>query len=354
MSKSKNPAGLQRATVIRTGTLPNDETTDLEIEDDPAKLAACRAEVETVDLPADLQALVDTYESVLGDRGGFLWQWLYRVFQSVTLSCVPDERVETVSEIKTILAMYNVLLDDLAERHDDPGTFWELATVAYPDREPDWDRGDVDSGHATVAREVWATIEAKLATAPRHEEFREVFEFDLRQAVNAMDYSQIQDGTPELANLTETWEYDSHNIMLYALFDVDLMYAPSFSTADLGPLRELVYTCQQLWRIGNWVVTWEREVAEHDFSAAPIVAAIEEGAITRSLLAELEAGQVEPETVVERIRRSNVERAFLADWQRRRDRLRERSFGVESFDVDGLIDGMETLLRYHLASRGRR
>lgn len=354
MSQSTNAADPQRATVLRTGTLPYDDVIQLDIDDDPAELAKLRDEVSETDLPPDLQSLVDTYEMTLDDRGGFLWQWLYRVFQSVTLSCVPDEEVETVSEIKTIMAMYNVLLDDLAEKHDDPGTFWELANVAYPDREPDWDRSDIDAGYMEVGREVWGTIESKLEAAPRHAEFREAFDFDLRQAINAMDYSRMQDGLPEMANLTETWEYDSHNIMLYALFDVDLMYSPEFSKADFGPLRELVYTCQQMWRIGNWVVTWEREVAEHDFTAAPIVAAVEEGAITWTLLADLEAGTVEPDAVIERIDRTDIENAFLADWQRRRDELRERSFGVKSFDVDALIDGMESLLRFHLSSRGRR
>lgn len=327
---------------------------ELAIDDDPATLAAIREDAAATTLPADLRAAVRTYESEIGERGEFLWRWLYQVAELVTLPCVPAEHVRTVSEIKTLLAMYNVLLDDLAEKHDDSETFWELAAVAIPGSRPDWDRPDVDARYAEVAREVWSLVEAKLVGAPRHDEFRDVFTFDLRQAIDAMDHSRLQGRQPELATLIETWEYDSHNVMFYAAVDVDLMYSPAFDSSDLGALREIVHDCQRMWRIGNWVVTWERELAERDFSAGPIVAAVQEGILTRELLAELEAGAVDPDAVADRIRGSNVEAAFLADWQRRHDELRDRTVSVGSVDVDALIGAMETLLQYHLASRGFR
>lgn len=353
-SSRTNVSKFHNVTVPQTAALTRDQSFVLDVDRDPTTMAEIRERVEETTLPEDLQALVDCYEDALGVRNGFLWQWLYRVFDAVTLSCVPDEDVSTVCEIKTIMAMYNVLLDDLAEKHDDTETFWELSNAVVPGRETDWDRPDIDRKYARVGEEVWTVIEEKLRNAPRHDEFRTPFEFDMRQAINAMDYSWLELAHPELANLTETWEYDSHNIMLYALVDVDLMYAPNFDTADLGVLREIVYTFQQLWRIGNWVVTWEREIAEHDYGAAIIVAALKEGVITPDLLEQLEAGEVTPEAVTGPINQTDIEEAFLADWQRRRDHLRERTFDVNSFDVDALIDGIESLLQHHLASRGHR
>lgn len=354
MSNAPAPKGRKSVTVPTNTTL--DQRVDefeLELDYDEREGKRLRRSVESLDLPDRLHDIVVTYQAVLGDRRKYQWKWLYRVFDEVTLPCVPDRYSETVKEVKTIVAMYSTILDDLADEYDDPETFWELAKVAYPGTNPDWDRPGINSFYATVVREVWQAIDRRLRDAPRYEEFADQFLFGLRRALTSMDHALLSGNCTDMANLTETWLYGANNLMMPAFIDVDLMFSPAFSMDDYDELREIGHTVQQMWRIGNWVTTWEREVREHDYSAGVVVAALQEGVVSRDVLDQLEAGDVSAESVIERIREAGIEEAFLADWQRRRDELRARDCDIETVDIDPFIDGVEMLMKHQLASRGR-
>lgn len=354
MPELSSPRREQTATVKARTTLDrNTEDFEFEVGCSEAEAERLLQRIEETELPEDLQAVVDTYQETLDDRNVHQWKWLYVIFGEVTLSCVPDEHERTVRELKTMLSMYNVLLDDLAEEYRDSETFWELAKVCHPEADPNWDRSDIDGAYADVAREVWSAVQAKFQRAPRREEFVEQFEFEFRQAMEAMDYSRLAMDYDGMANLTETWLYGPHNMMIHAFGDVDLMFSPSFSRDDYDVVRETMLTFQEMWRISNWVATWEREVRECDFSAGVVVAALEKGVVTRDVLDELEAGRIDPEFVIDRIEDAGIEESFLADWQERRDRLRARDFDAETVDVDAFIDGMELQMKCRLASRGK-
>lgn len=314
-----------------------------------------RQAVRETELPPAVSDLADLYEEVVGDRNRFLWKWVQYLFEeAVTLSCVPDRHAPRTHETKTILVMYCTLLDDLAEKHGDVRTFWEVAGAVYPGGDPDWSNPDVDREYAQVTKAVWEAAEERMEAAPRYEEFRDQTMFDLRQVVTAMDYSFQLTDRPEIANIEETWRFDTHNIMMYVFAHVDLMHSPSFSTGDYADLREILAVGEEMWRIGNWVITWEREIEEGDFSAGVVVEALREGVVSHETLARVEAGEVAPEVVRESIRESGIEQQFIEEWVRRRDALRARDHDVESFDVEAFVDGLETVLRQHLATRGYR
>jgi len=354
MGNVTTPRGKHSVAVPTSTTVEQrvDET-ELDFGCEEAVVEGTLQRMEETELPEELRGIVDTYQRTLGDRNVHQWTWLYVIFGEVTLSCVPDENAETVRELKTLLSMYNVLLDDLAEEYDDSTTFWELAKVCYPGSDPNWDHPDIDREYAAVGEEVWTAIEAKFDRAPRYDEFAEQFEFEFRQAMESMEYSRLTMDYEGIANLTETWLYGPHNMMIHAFGDVDLMFSPSFSREDYGEVREAMLTFQQMWRISNWVATWEREVRECDYSAGVVVAALEAGVVDRDMLDELEAGELDPAYVIERIRAAGIEEQFLADWQRRRDELRDRDFDVETVDLDAFIDGMNLQMKCRLASRGK-
>lgn len=354
MANVSAPQGKRSVTVPTSTTLDQRvDAFELDLEYDDRTGERLRRKVKETELPEDLRDIVDTYQEVLDDRNEYQWQWLYRIFGSVTLPCVPERHMELVREVKTIMAMYNAILDDLAEEHDDPETFWELAKVAYPGPDPDWDRPDIDRDYATVVREVWEAIDRKLRQGPRYEEFIEQYLFGLRRALTSMDHSRLSMNHSGMANLTETWLYGPHNLMVHAFMDTDLMFSPSFSKEDYDEVREMAHTFQQMWRIGNWVATWEREIHEHDYSAGVVVAALQADVITHDMLDKLEAGEIEPKYVIECIRDATIEEAFLADWQRRRDELLSQDYETESVDLKEFVKGTETLMQHHLASRGQ-
>ena len=303
--------------------------------------------VREVDLPERVDELADAYDRRFDDRDRFLWQWIYSLFPEFTVSSVADDHAAHVRTQKTVLTMYVTVIDDLLETHGDRATFREACKCHRARLQPDPDRDDVDAEKLAFVRRVWERFEAGLADAPHREAFGDVFAYDLDQTMNAVEYSAVLSDTPEMANLTGARRYDSHNMVLFAYTDVDLMYSPSFDLGDFGALRDLLWDLQELARIGNWVTTWEREIVEGDYSAGVVVTALQEGVVTP---ADLRTQT--PETLVERIRDAGVEEQFCRRWTELYRSVVDREYDTHSVDLDALAAGMETVYEYHLATRG--
>lgn len=294
-------------------------------------------------------------DGVLGDRELFTWKWIYYVFGDLlTLDCVPEAHRLAAQETKFLIGTYITLMDDLAEKHGDCPTFWELAKVAYPNAEPDWNREEIRSDYADSVRRVWGALEDRLVDAPRYDAFRNAFEYDLRSSLQAMDFARLSGDHPGFANRVETWQRETEAIGMYATVGSDVMFAPDFDPDEYAVFRELVHELQRMWRLGNWVITWKREVYEHDFSAGVIVEALHQDVISEQLLERLTNDEVDPEHVIELIDESGIPEQFVWDWKRRRDELRDQGLRVESFDPNAMIDDMEELMRSHLATEGHR
>jgi hypothetical protein len=318
----------------------------------PEDPEAIREAVETIDIPQQLREVMDTYYELLDDRAPYQWKWLYRAFTEFQLSCVDDEHHETVAVVKTTLAVFNALLDDIAEDDNDRETFWELAKCVHPEVEPDWGRTDIDRDNALVAEAMWEAILDVLEDAPRFEEFYDLWLFDTRNALTAMDYSDLTTRYDGLVNEVESWLYDTHNVMTVGLTMVDLMYSPDFENGDLRPLRQLLYRAMEMWRIGNWLMTWRRELVEGDHSSAVVITALAEGVVTRDELAAIEQGELDPTETERRIEAAGIEDALLAEWVRRRDAILSRADRFDSIDIEALVEAIEKVLATQLASQG--
>lgn len=327
---------------------------DLGLNYDEEVGAELAASAQEISLPDTLREIVQD-DGVLGDRALFTWKWIYYICgELLTLPCVADDLRQTAHEAKFLLGVYSTMVDDLAEKHGDKTTFWELSKAFYPEQEPNWDREDIDRNYARSARRVYQALCERLDSAPRRDEFEESFRFDFRASIQAMDFARMSDNLSGFSNRPETWYFETTAIAQFPVVDIDLMYSPEFDIDDYSALRELVYELQHLWRLGNWVVTWRHEVYEHDFSAGIFVEAKERDIVTQEELERIEDGGMSPEEVVERIEQSGIAERFVADWKRRRDELREREFEMESIDPDQLISDMESLMRSHLASENHR
>ena len=309
-------------------------------------------EVDDVELPDALTELVDEYEALVGTRDGYLWRWFYVVSQRFQLSCVPSPNSERALEQKSILTMFVTLLDDLAEHDGDRPTFEEARKIPFPGEHADLQREAVDTAFLEFAQRVWGTFEENLEAAPRYDEFCQLFRFDFRQVMNAIDYSLVTNEYLDASTLGGCEQYDAHNMVVFAYTGVDLMYSPSFDRHDLGELREVVWDAQMMGRIGNWVTTWERELREGDFSSGVIVYALQRDIVT---VDELRADDPEKRAeLAERIRSHRVEEYFLTEWETRYSSLKSGRLEAASVDLDGFVEGMKMVLTYHLASRGKK
>ena len=304
--------------------------------------------VDNVRLPEPVASLAERYDALFEERDRFLWRWIYSLFPAFTLSTVPEAHARHVRAQKTVLTMYVTVLDDLVEHHDDRRTFEEARQLCCDPETVDRDRVNVTDEQFALIEELWETFADGIGDAPRHDEFADVFDYDMRQTTNAMHYSAVVNRHPRIANLDGARRYDAHNMVMFPYADVDLMYSPSFSLADFGTLRDLLWDLQELARIGNWLTTWEREVREGDYTAGVVVLALEEGVVTPETL------QHSPEEAVQAIQNGNVEARFRQRWRTKHADVRSREFDTESVDLRGLVDGMETVFEYHRASRGHK
>jgi len=310
------------------------------------------AQIAEATLPSSVAELADSYDVTVGDRDRFLWQWIYTLFPSFTLSCVPDEHAETARAQKTILTMFVTLLDDLAEMGHDRETFEEASQIPYRPESVDPEREGVDAEQLQFIQEVWDVFEEGIEAAPMHDEYRDIFDCDLRQTLNAIDYSRVLNENVELANMEGIEHYDPHNMLMFPYANVDLMYSPSFEGADLGTLRSVIWNLQRMARIGNWTTTWERELREGDYTAGPVVYALQEGIISSSDLDPDDEAAIE--RVTKLIEENEVEDRFLTEWNERYEEVTERNEHADSVDLDAFIEGMKTVLSYQIAARGRK
>jgi CheY-like chemotaxis protein len=359
-SEPNGSGGVRSKRSIRTG-ISRQTSVDggLAVDARPSPRRSAEPGVDTVDmsqvashtLPPVVSDLADEYETRLGHRDRFLLKWLHVVFPFFQLSSVDDRYAERCRADKTLASMYVTLIDDLGERHNDQSTLTEAAKVPFPHESVDWEAADLDLDYLNLTESVWQTLEPRLRDAPRYDEIKSFLRYDLRQVIHAVRYSMLASDRPEMANMTEAQALGAHNMMMLTYADIDLAYSPEFTLSELGSLRSLLVELQEMARIGNWVTTWERELTEGDMSAGVFITAAEHGIISRDELRSADDPAVQ-RRIQDALDHAYVEEALFEQWQQRCDQLRADPPAITSIDVDGLLDGMERVMEFHLASRG--
>lgn len=303
------------------------------------------------ELSTPFDELVAEYEALVDDRDRFLWKWLDLLVPETTLSCVDPDRRDLAVTAKLVASMFVVLLDDLAERHRDRSTFERAARIPFRgDAAPPTGDPHVDPTHLAFAERVWTRFEDAIADAPRADEFGDVLSFDLAQTVNAIAYAWLANDCPELVTLREATRHGEHNMMLYAHADVDLAFSPAFDRGELADLRRVVAEAQAMTRIGNWVATWEREVAEGDFSSGVIAYALEEGIVSPGDLRAVRAddGDRDGQWLIETVRSHGLERRFVGRYLAVRGAASSYDAELATVDVADYLDGVEQVMGYYL------
>ena len=300
-----------------------------------------RNEIESVELPAAVAEHVAYYEAAVGDRDRFVWKWVAAQLDRFRLPTVANETA--TRETKLLLTVYVTTVDDTVERRGDRATFEYARELPCRVGEPTVPAG---ADEATVAflTDLWGAIETRLRAAPRYEEFAELFEYDLRQVWNAIDYSRVFNATPSVATLDELRRYDAHNMVVFPYAGIDLAHSPSFDRSELGALRALLWELQVMARIGNWLSTWEREVTEGDYASGVVARAADRGIV--------DPADGTRESLRSTVAAHDVEADLLDEWDRTRTVAEARADRVTSFDAHRLVDGMSEILGQHLASHG--
>jgi hypothetical protein len=196
------------------------------------------------------------------------------MFENLHFSCVTPAFEDSLCVTKTKFTIFDVLIDDAADSPHvrDERLFKQLLRVPF-------ERGLIETGelnkaqheYVNVARKIWADAYKEIQTYPRFDEFKDVFEFDITQVLNAMRYGFFVNTRPWAANALESDVYDHHSMLIIVQGTLDLMCSPTFDIHELPRVRKALYFAQKAGKLGNLYNTYPREIAELDVSTAPVI-----------------------------------------------------------------------------------
>jgi hypothetical protein len=313
----------------------------------PEEIQAEIAHVLNKQLNADLIRWVDGYAQV-GKRNLYLWKWVRQGVEVTTLSCVTPELFDAACDIKVLGVVLDVLLDDIADRGGDPELLEQLLAAPFND-----DRLQLknvraeDRAYAEFTIDLWQEIKRRTKRLPLFSQYARLWRYDYLQLFNGMRYSHLINEEVALLNLAEHDLYSPHNMHIIVSSTVDLMCSPRFDRNDLGRLRDAIWHAQFMGRIGNLVTTWERELADGDYTSGIYARALAEGDVTLQMLKDRDAVAIR-----NAINAGGHETFFLERWAQLRRRLVELAPRVRSVDLAKLLQGYDRLIRLHLGSRG--
>ena len=266
--------------------------------------------IQKIKLPAELQKWVEEYEKV-GERDEFLWKWLYKSIQIITLSNVPSKCKKNLTEVKFLMVMFITLLDDIADRTKNEKLLNELLKIPFEGKEIKFEYlNKNEKEYLNFTKTVWRNIKKTTVNFPYYLNIKKIFEFDLKSLlVNAICYGYLVNKNHYLINKVEYQEHFAYNIQGFINFDLDLMCCYNkFNRGEEGNLREIAWRSQKLAQMINWISTWEREIMEEDFTSGIFAFAVDEKIIAISQL-----NKKYSKKNIKKIKKSNLENKILAE-----------------------------------------
>src|SRR5207249_8937418 len=124
--------------------------------------------------------------------------------------CSSDLR-KVLGEDKTKLAIFDILVDDLADNYTTRSFSMLEQLIKIP-----WQAKDTSvetNDYLQVARKVWEDLISSVSLYPRFSEFERIFYFDLRQVLSSMLYSYLAH-TEGIENPVETTCYASYGCVV--------------------------------------------------------------------------------------------------------------------------------------------
>lgn len=284
----------------------------------------------------------------VGHRNVYLWKWCRQGVEITTLGCVMPELREEVCETRVLGIIFDVLMDDVADRHGDAALLDKLTSLSFQGPAPDFSEFPPQQrAYAEFTVELWQEIISRASRFPCYPEYARLLEFDYQQLLNVMRYSHLVNENLALLNLAEHDLYTPHNMHMMISGTLDLMCSPDFDADELGVLRDLLWYGQCMGRVGNLVTTWERELADGDYSSGVYASAVSCGDVT---LAQLRKG--DREAIRAGVVNGGHESRFLDRWHDHRRYLLDKAPLIRSFDFRQHVRGLERLICLHLGSRG--
>lgn len=295
--------------------------------------------VKQTKLPYKLQEWVLEYEKV-GDRNELVWKLFLRAKQEIDYISTKKVYKNSLQEVKFLIAMFVILLDDIADQKQNRKLLNELSKIPFTENNIKLSRlSQEEKKYLNFTIKVWHRINLLIQKYPKYKEFKEIFKYDIKQTINAIEYDYIINKNYYLINKTEYWLYSPHAMQLFTAIIVDLMCLSGFNMRGLGIIREITWQVQKMARIGNWVSTWEREIKEKDFTSGVFAYAIDLNILTAPELMNMNNLQV-----IKKIKKAKIENKLLKEWKDCYKRISVLKGKIKTIDIQKLLNGLQGLL----------
>jgi hypothetical protein len=302
--------------------------------------------INRYELSTDVKSFSDEYEKLFEERNVFLWKFLGSVFTDTgaTLSTVDEKYMNSVTDIKIVFSILCGILDDVADVHKDKKLLQKMTNIVYNRQNLIIDLKDE---RILLVKKMWDFLTKELEKLPRYKEFKDIFMYDLKQFLNAFEYACLINDNPTMICLHESENYDAHNMMVFIFNGVDLMASPDFDKDELPQIRTAFWHAQKMARIGNWLSTWKRELKQNDLGSGVFTYAI-----TKKIIDHDDVQKLSEEELISKIENSDANEYFLKSWKQNYELLDSLKGKVTSVDINAYVNGLENVIKYHLATEG--
>lgn len=309
----------------------------------PERIKKELAEIQAVELPADLQKWVKEYEKV-GDRDEFLWKWAYKSIPFVTLPNIIHKHHQSLKELKILIIIFITLLDDVADKFRDKKLLKEI--IKIPFNKPYVGQLDrKEKNYLKFTQNIWNFIEEAIKKYPRYKELKDIFYYDISQIINTMEYAYLISQNPYLINKSEYYANFTYNLPVVLSSTIDLMCS-STNSKLIGAIREVALKAQKIAQSINWITTWERELKDNDFTSGIFAFAIDMGVLT---VDNLMSGN--NEKIIKKIKETLIEDKILQECSKDFeiiDNFKKKT----SMDVGKFSKNLEKFIILQLSSKG--
>ncbi len=293
--------------------------------------------VKRVKFSPELQKWIQGYEKV-GRREGFTWKLLLNKSSKVNYISAPKIYKESFLEVKFLIAMFIILLDDVADVSQNKKLLNELLKIPFRKAHIKSDKlNKKEKAYLNFTLKVWRRIEKIIRKYPGYGKLKEVFEYDVNQIMNAIEYDHLVHDNRYLINKTEFWLYPPQTMQCITGVSIDLMLSRSHS--ELSVIRKVAWESNKMARMGNWISTWEEEIKNNDFSSGVFAIAVDSNILTAEELTKNNAREI-----IGKIKKSKIENILLKEWEDSYQRIFKLREKIKTINVPKLLSGLEELL----------
>lgn len=287
----------------------------------------------------------ENYPALYTHRTFFVWQFSQAGYQITSLNLSDNDFLESNS-LKCQAVFMTVLLDDICDLGQDRLLF-DKVILALTKGEITGIDGDVELCRFIL--DIWLNLQFAIEQTPNYSLVKPLLDQAYQDWITSFEYSLlIQDHS---FHAKDNWEKHleiiAHSTIIYWAALIDLLFVPHLLAHQAESASQVFLRTQKMAEIGNWVSTWERELAQRDFTSGIYAIALENDWITWDDL-----NYESLDDVKQKIQSSPVESYLWNEWERLRVESQQIVSEIQLPALNGYVESFSAIMFMQLASKG--